>query len=83
VSGVAVVVGASSGIGRATAIRFARERWSVALVARGDEGLARLRVKSRPRAAARSRFRSTRATPPQSTTPRRASKTRSVRSTSG
>jgi len=36
---VVVVVGASSGIGRAAAIRFAREGWAVALLARGQEGL--------------------------------------------
>ena len=36
---VAVVVGASSGIGRATALAFARERFDVVLAARGRPGL--------------------------------------------
>ncbi len=36
---VAVVTGASAGIGRATAIGFARQGWHVALLARGEDGL--------------------------------------------
>ncbi|HYC46547.1 MAG TPA: SDR family oxidoreductase [Burkholderiales bacterium] len=36
---VVVVTGASAGIGRATAIAFARRGWQVALLARGSEGL--------------------------------------------
>ena len=36
---VAVVTGASAGIGRATAREFARHGWSVALLARGTDGL--------------------------------------------
>ena len=36
---VAVVTGASAGVGRATAIEFARHGWRVALLARGDAGL--------------------------------------------
>lgn len=35
----AVVTGASAGVGRATAIAFARKGWNVALIARGLEGL--------------------------------------------
>jgi NAD(P)-dependent dehydrogenase (short-subunit alcohol dehydrogenase family) len=38
-STIAVVTGASAGIGRATAIAFARRGWRVALLARGNEGL--------------------------------------------
>ena len=38
-SPVVVVTGASAGIGRATAIAFARKGWRVALVARGRPGL--------------------------------------------
>ncbi|HET6522417.1 MAG TPA: SDR family NAD(P)-dependent oxidoreductase, partial [Geminicoccaceae bacterium] len=34
-----VVTGASAGIGRATAVRFARQGWNVGLVARGRAGL--------------------------------------------
>src|SRR5437588_12186080 len=34
-----VVTGASAGIGRATALAFARRGWRVAIVARGQEGL--------------------------------------------
>lgn len=34
-----VVTGASAGVGRATAIAFARKGWNVALIARGTEGL--------------------------------------------
>jgi len=37
---VAVVTGASGGIGRATAVAFGRRGWRVALLARGAEGLA-------------------------------------------
>jgi NAD(P)-dependent dehydrogenase (short-subunit alcohol dehydrogenase family) len=37
---VAVVTGASAGIGRATAVAFGREGWRVALIARGRERLA-------------------------------------------
>jgi NAD(P)-dependent dehydrogenase (short-subunit alcohol dehydrogenase family) len=37
---VAVVTGASAGIGRAAAVAFGRRGWRVALVARGEEGLA-------------------------------------------
>ncbi len=36
---IVVVTGASAGIGRATARRFGREGWRVALLARGTEGL--------------------------------------------
>jgi NAD(P)-dependent dehydrogenase (short-subunit alcohol dehydrogenase family) len=36
---VCVVTGASAGIGRATALAFARRGWRVAIVARGQEGL--------------------------------------------
>jgi NAD(P)-dependent dehydrogenase (short-subunit alcohol dehydrogenase family) len=38
--GVVVVTGASAGIGRATAVEFARHGWSVAALARGEDGLA-------------------------------------------
>lgn len=34
-----VVTGASAGVGRATAVAFARMGWNVALIARGQEGL--------------------------------------------
>ena len=37
--GIAVVTGASAGIGRATACEFARHGWQVALLARGADGL--------------------------------------------
>jgi short-subunit dehydrogenase len=36
---VAVVTGASAGIGRATAVAFARKGWAVALIARSERGL--------------------------------------------
>jgi NAD(P)-dependent dehydrogenase (short-subunit alcohol dehydrogenase family) len=36
---VAVITGASAGVGRATAVEFARHGWRVALIARGAEGL--------------------------------------------
>jgi NAD(P)-dependent dehydrogenase (short-subunit alcohol dehydrogenase family) len=36
---VAVVTGASAGVGRATAVAFARQGWAVGLIARGEEGL--------------------------------------------
>jgi NAD(P)-dependent dehydrogenase (short-subunit alcohol dehydrogenase family) len=36
---VVVITGASSGVGRAAAVAFARRGWSVALLARGREGL--------------------------------------------
>ena len=39
-SGIAVITGASAGIGRATAVAFARRGWRVALLARGEAGLA-------------------------------------------
>ena len=38
-SRIAVVTGASAGIGRATAVEFARHGWRVALLARGIDGL--------------------------------------------
>jgi NAD(P)-dependent dehydrogenase (short-subunit alcohol dehydrogenase family) len=38
-SRVVVITGASAGVGRATAIAFARRGWSVALLARGTDGL--------------------------------------------
>src|SRR5688572_5289269 len=38
-SPVVAITGASAGIGRATAIAFARRGWRVALIARGDAGL--------------------------------------------
>src|SRR5690242_1250357 len=46
---IAVVTGASAGIGRATAIAFAQRGWRVALLARGTEGLegARAEVQSK------------------------------------
>jgi len=37
---IVVVTGASAGIGRATAIEFARHGWRVGLIARGADGLA-------------------------------------------
>ena len=37
--GVVVITGASAGVGRATAIEFARHGWRVALLARGADGL--------------------------------------------
>lgn len=36
---VVIITGASSGIGRATAIRFGRALWRVGLIARSEEGL--------------------------------------------
>ncbi len=41
---VVVVTGASAGVGRATAIEFARHGWRVALIARGAEGLSGARL---------------------------------------
>jgi NAD(P)-dependent dehydrogenase (short-subunit alcohol dehydrogenase family) len=41
---VAVITGASAGIGRATALAFARRGWRVALVARGAAGLEGARL---------------------------------------
>ena len=41
---VAVVTGASAGVGRATAIEFARHGWRVALIARGAGGLTGARL---------------------------------------
>ena len=37
---VVVVTGASGGVGRATAVAFGRQGASVALLARGEDGLA-------------------------------------------
>jgi NAD(P)-dependent dehydrogenase (short-subunit alcohol dehydrogenase family) len=37
--GVVVVTGASAGVGRATAVAFAREGWRLGLIARGRDGL--------------------------------------------
>ncbi len=37
--GTVVITGASAGVGRATALAFARRRWNVALIARGTDGL--------------------------------------------
>ena len=37
--GTVVITGASAGVGRATALAFARRRWNLALIARGAEGL--------------------------------------------
>jgi NAD(P)-dependent dehydrogenase (short-subunit alcohol dehydrogenase family) len=42
--GVAVVTGASAGIGRATALAFAADGWDVGLISRNEERLARLRA---------------------------------------
>ena len=36
---IVVVTGASAGVGRATAVEFARHGWHVALLARGEDGL--------------------------------------------
>jgi NAD(P)-dependent dehydrogenase (short-subunit alcohol dehydrogenase family) len=36
---IVVITGASAGVGRATARRFARDGWDVALIARGEAGL--------------------------------------------
>lgn len=41
--GTVVITGASAGIGRATALVFARHGWNMALIARGTEGLQRAR----------------------------------------
>lgn len=41
---IAVVTGASAGIGRATAVAFARKGWRVALIARGRPGLEAARA---------------------------------------
>ncbi len=41
---VAVITGGSAGIGRATAIAFARRGWRVAVLARGEDGLAATRA---------------------------------------
>jgi hypothetical protein len=38
-SRIAVITGASAGVGRATAMAFARHGFDVALIARGDAGL--------------------------------------------
>jgi NAD(P)-dependent dehydrogenase (short-subunit alcohol dehydrogenase family) len=38
-TGIVVITGASAGIGRSTAVSFARRGWKVALLARGAEGL--------------------------------------------
>ncbi len=38
-TGIVVVTGASAGVGRATAVAFARRGWNVALLARGADGL--------------------------------------------
>lgn len=38
-AGIVVITGASAGIGRATAVKFARHGWRVALLARGIDGL--------------------------------------------
>ena len=40
---VAVITGASAGVGRATARTLARRGWSVGLIARGEEGLSATR----------------------------------------
>lgn len=37
--GTVVITGGSAGVGRATALAFARRHWNVALIARGAEGL--------------------------------------------
>ncbi len=37
--GIVVITGASAGVGRATALAFARRHWNVALIARDAEGL--------------------------------------------
>ncbi|MBC5784060.1 SDR family oxidoreductase [Ramlibacter sp. USB13] len=44
--GVAVITGASAGIGRATAREFARRGWRVALLARGRDGLDAARAEA-------------------------------------
>jgi len=48
---VVVVMGASSGIGRATAARFAKEGAKVVVAARGEPGLRSLVERSAPTAA--------------------------------
>jgi NAD(P)-dependent dehydrogenase (short-subunit alcohol dehydrogenase family) len=36
---IVVITGGTAGVGRATAVRFAREGWKVAVIARGEDGL--------------------------------------------